>query len=92
MAKKSKKNEKFNYNASVNALKAEGPAGLYLIWGPEDYLADRFFEEIKKQRLLVPAVFASQEQIANENKLMVEYLKTGANQQEVRLFFSNLSK
>ena len=48
MAKKSKKNEKFNYNASVNALKAEGPAGLYLIWGPEDYLADRFFEEIKK--------------------------------------------
>ena len=43
-----KKNEKFNYNASVNALKAEGPAGLYLIWGPEDYLADRFFEEIKK--------------------------------------------
>lgn len=42
MAKKSKKDEKFNYNASVNALKAEGPAGLYLIWGPEDYLADRF--------------------------------------------------
>ena len=33
MAKKSKKDEKFNYNASVNALKAEGPAGLYLIWG-----------------------------------------------------------
>ena len=48
MAKKSKKDEKFNYNASVNALKAEVPAGLYLIWGPEDYLADRFFEEIKK--------------------------------------------
>jgi len=55
-------------------------------------LVNKLFEEIKKQRLLVPAVFASQEQIANENKLMVEYLKTGANQQEVRLFFSNLSK
>ena len=49
MAKKSKKDEKFNYNASVNALKVEGPAGLYLIWGPEDYLADRFFDEIKAQ-------------------------------------------
>ncbi len=48
MAKKTKRDEKFNYNASVNALRAEGPAGLYLIWGPEDYLADRFFDEIKK--------------------------------------------
>ena len=48
MAKKTKRDEKFNYNASVSALRAEGPAGLYLIWGPEDYLADRFFEEIKK--------------------------------------------
>ena len=42
-----KRNEKFNYNASVNALKAEGPAGLYLIQ-MEDYLADMIFEEIKK--------------------------------------------
>lgn len=58
----------------------------------QEELVNKLFEEIKKQRLLVPAVFASQEQIANENKLMVEYLKTGANQQEVRLFFSNLSK
>lgn len=48
MAKKTKRDEKFNYNASVSALRAEGPAGLYLIWGPEDYLADRFFDEIKK--------------------------------------------
>ena len=48
MAKKTKRDEKFNYNASVSSLRAEGPAGLYLIWGPEDYLADRFFEEIKK--------------------------------------------
>lgn len=29
MAKKSKKNEKFNYNASVNALKAEEPEVAY---------------------------------------------------------------
>lgn len=48
MVKKTKRDEKFNYNASVSALRTEGPAGLYLIWGPEDYLADRFFEEIKK--------------------------------------------
>ena len=48
MAKKTKRDEKFNYNASVSALRTEGPAGLYLIWGPEDYLADRFFDEIKK--------------------------------------------
>ena len=48
MAKKTKRDEKFNYNASVGALRSVGPAGLYLIWGPEDYLADRFFEEIKK--------------------------------------------
>ncbi len=48
MAKKTKREDKFNYNASVNALRAEGPAGLYLIWGPEDYLGDRYFDEIKK--------------------------------------------
>lgn len=48
MVKKTKRDEKFNYNASVSALRTEGPTGLYLIWGPEDYLADRFFEEIKK--------------------------------------------
>lgn len=48
MAKRSKKEEKFNYNASVNALRTEGAQSLYLIWGPEDYLADRFFDEIKK--------------------------------------------
>lgn len=48
MAKKTKKEEKFNYNESVRALRAQGPGRLYLVWGPEDYLADRFFEEIKK--------------------------------------------
>lgn len=53
MAKKTKsKEEKFNYNESVRALRAQGPERLYLIWGPEDYLADRYFEEIKK--LCVP--------------------------------------
>lgn len=49
MAKKTKRDEKFNYSASVNALRTQGPERLYLIWGPEDYLADRFFDEIKKQ-------------------------------------------
>ena len=48
MAKKSKQEEKFNYRESVRSLKENGPKNLYLIWGPEDYLADQFFAEIKK--------------------------------------------
>ena len=51
MAKRSKNEEKFNYNESVRKLRTQGPERLYLIWGPEDYLAERFFEEIKKQCL-----------------------------------------
>lgn len=48
MAKKQKNEKKFNYNESVRELKAKGPEKLYLIWGPEDYLSELFFEEIKK--------------------------------------------
>lgn len=48
MAKKSKQEEKFNYRESVRSLKENGPKSLFLIWGPEDYLADQFFAEIKK--------------------------------------------
>lgn len=47
MAKK-KNEEKFNYNETVRRLKDEGPQRLYFIWGPEDYLSDLFFQEIKK--------------------------------------------
>ena len=53
---------------------------------------NRLFEEMKNERLLVPSVFASEEQILAENKLMIEYLKTGADEQDVKLFFSNISK
>ncbi len=48
MAKKQRQEEKFNYKESVRQLREEGPKNLYLIWGPEDYLADQFFGEIKK--------------------------------------------
>lgn len=48
MAKKSKQEEKFNYRETVRELKENGPKNLYLIWGPEDYLAEQFFAEIKK--------------------------------------------
>lgn len=48
MAKKTKNEVKFNYSESVRKLKQDGPASLYLIWGPEDYLSEQFFQEIKK--------------------------------------------
>lgn len=49
MAKKSKVEKSFNYKDSVHELRLNGPQRLYFIWGPEDYLADQFFEELKKQ-------------------------------------------
>ena len=51
MAKKSKNEEKFNYADAVRKLRQEGPRNLYLIWGPEDYLSEQFYGEIKKQCL-----------------------------------------
>lgn len=48
MAKRSRQGEKFNYRESVRRLRENGPERLYLIWGPEDYLANQFFLEIKK--------------------------------------------
>lgn len=58
----------------------------------QEEFVNRLFEEMKNERLLVPSVFASEEQISAENKLMIEYLKTGADEQDVKLFFSNISK
>lgn len=52
MARKTKKQQNFNYNTAVGALRRDGVGRLYLIWGPESYLADRLLEEIK--RLCVP--------------------------------------
>ena len=45
---KKDKEEKFSYKAALAELKAQGPQRLYLIRGPESYLAERFYEEIKK--------------------------------------------
>jgi len=46
MAKKDK--AKFNYSLELKQLKEIGPERLYLLYGPEDYLRERFLEELKK--------------------------------------------
>lgn len=56
----------------------------------QEELAAALFEALKKQRLMVPEVFASAEQIERENKIMLGYLKTGDNKSDKELFFSNL--
>ena len=38
----------FNYNLEVKKLKESGPDRLYLLFGEEDYLRERFIDEIKK--------------------------------------------
>lgn len=40
--------EKFNYAATVKKLKENGPEKLYFLYGPEDYLRDRFVDELRK--------------------------------------------
>ncbi|MGN1003167.1 MAG: DNA polymerase III subunit delta [Oscillospiraceae bacterium] len=50
MAKKEK--PKFNYNLELKFLKENGPQRLYLLYGREEYLRERFLEELKK--LCVP--------------------------------------
>ncbi len=46
MAKKTE--EKLNYQAIVRELKEKGPLPLYLLWGPEDYLRERFVEQLRE--------------------------------------------
>jgi DNA polymerase-3 subunit delta len=41
------------YREEVAALRAEGPARLYLLYGPEDYLRERFLAELRQ--VCVPA-------------------------------------
>ena len=48
MAKKSRNEEKFNYGESIRRLRQDGPQRLYLIWGPEDYLAEQYLAELRK--------------------------------------------
>lgn len=45
MAKKQK--PAFRYKDEVEALKSSGPERLYLLYGPEDYLRERYLEELK---------------------------------------------
>lgn len=46
MAKKEK--SKFNYGLEVKLLKDKGPERLYLLYGPEDYLRERYVDELRK--------------------------------------------
>lgn len=49
MARKNDKNEqKLNYAAERRKLHENGPARLYLLWGPEDYLREQYAGELKK--------------------------------------------
>lgn len=48
MARKNGKDEaKLNYNAELRRLKQQGPARLYLLWGPEDYLREQYLQQLK---------------------------------------------
>lgn len=51
MAKKSAKDEQFNYAAELRNLKERGPERLYLLWGPEDYLREQYLTQLKKMCL-----------------------------------------
>jgi len=49
MASKSKESEfAVNYKAEINDLKKYGPQRLYCIWGAEEYLRERFVDEVRK--------------------------------------------
>lgn len=51
MAKKTGKDEQFNYSAELRRLKERGPEQLYLLWGQEDYLREQFLVQLKKKCL-----------------------------------------
>ena len=51
MAKKSAKDEQFNYASELRTLKERGPERLYLLWGPEDYLREQYLTQLKKKCL-----------------------------------------
>jgi DNA polymerase-3 subunit delta len=40
-----------DYSAALNKLKIHGPQRLYLLWGEEDYLRERFLEELRSATL-----------------------------------------
>lgn len=51
MAKKTGKEEQFNYSAELRLLKERGPERLYFLWGPEDYLREQYLMQLKKKCL-----------------------------------------
>ena len=42
-----KKDSGADFSAELNKLKIHGPQSLYLIWGDEDYLRDRYMEKLR---------------------------------------------
>ena len=42
-----KKEEPVNFGALTAELRKNGPERLYLLWGPEDYLRERFTDAVK---------------------------------------------
>ncbi len=46
MAKK--KEQKLNYSLELKQLREKGPERLYLLYGPEDYLRERYLDELRK--------------------------------------------
>ena len=42
------KKEKLDYPALIRRLRAEGPGGVYLLWGEEDYLREQFAQELRR--------------------------------------------
>ena len=52
MAKKRSKDEqRLDYNAEIRQLREQGPKNLYLLYGPEDYLREQYVTELKKRCL-----------------------------------------
>ncbi len=47
MAKAKGKKQAFQYNAEVKQLKETGPERLYLLYGPEEYLRERYLEALR---------------------------------------------
>ena len=43
-----KQKSTFNYNLEIKSLRQRGPGGLYLLYGPEEYLRERFLDELRK--------------------------------------------
>ena len=51
MAKKTGRDEQFNYAAELRVLRERGPERLYFLWGPEDYLREQYLIQLKKRCL-----------------------------------------